>query len=59
MSTATAGPPVAISDSSRRTLGRLAGASALIISSVVALIVGIAIGSAARKRIDRMSHGIT
>jgi hypothetical protein len=59
MSTATARPPAAISDSSRQKLGRLAGASTVIISSVVALIVGIVIGNAARKRIDRWSHGIT
>ena len=59
MSTATARPPVAISDSSRQRLGRLAGASTLIISGVVMLIVGIFIGNAARKRIDKWSHGIT
>jgi len=59
MSTATAGPAAAISESSKRTFARLAGASTLIIASVAMLVVGILIGSAARKRIDRMSHGIS
>jgi hypothetical protein len=33
--------------------------STLIIASVAMLLVGILIGSAARKRIDRWSHGIS
>ncbi len=56
MSSVTAGQPAAISDSSRRTLTRLAGASILIISSVAMLVAGIVIGNAARKRIERVSH---
>ena len=59
MSTATARRPAAISDSSRRKLARMAWASSLIISSLVMLTAGILIGNAARKRIDRWSHGIT
>jgi len=57
MSTATARSPAAISDSSRRTFARLAGASILIISSVAMLVAGIVIGNAARKRIERVSRG--
>ena len=59
MSTATAGPPTTVSEASKRTLARLAGTSTAIIAGVAMLIVGILIGSAARKRIDRMSHGIS
>jgi hypothetical protein len=59
MSTATAGPATALSETSKRTLARLAGTSTVIIASVALLIVGILIGSAARKRIDRWSHGIS
>jgi hypothetical protein len=59
MSTATAGPATTISETSKRTFARLAGMSTLIIASVAMLIVGILIGSAARKRIDRWSHGIS
>jgi hypothetical protein len=59
MSTATAGPVTALSETSKRTYARLAGVSTLIIASVAILIVGILIGSAARKRIDRWSHGIS
>ena len=59
MSTATAGPSTALSESSKRTFARLAGMSTLIIASVAMLLVGILIGSAARKRIDRWSHGIS
>jgi hypothetical protein len=33
--------------------------STVIIASVTMLIIGILIGSAARKRIDRWSHGIS
>ncbi len=57
MSTAAAGQPAAISDSSRRTIVRLAGASILIISSLAMLVAGIVIGNAARKRIERVSRG--
>ena len=59
MSTATAGAATALSETSKRTFARLAGMSTLIITSVAMLIVGILIGSAARKRIDRWSHGIS
>jgi hypothetical protein len=59
MSTATAKRPAAISDDSRRMLARVAAAATLIVSSLVMLIAGILIGNAARKRIDRWSHGIT
>jgi hypothetical protein len=59
MSTATAGPSTALKESSRQTLARLAGTSTVIIASVAMLVVGILIGNAARKRIDRWSHGIS
>jgi hypothetical protein len=59
MSTATAGPATAISETSKRTFARLAGMSTLIIVSLAMLIVGILIGSAARKRFERLSHGIS
>ena len=59
MSTAIAKPPAALSESSRRRLARLAGTSTVITASVAMLIVGILIGNAARKRIDRLSHGIS
>jgi len=59
VSTATAGPATTLSETSKRTLARLAGTSKVIIASVAMLIVGILIGSAARKRIDRWSHGIS
>jgi hypothetical protein len=59
MSTATAGPATAISETSKRTFARLAGMSTAIIAGVAMLLVGILIGSAARKRIDRWSHGIS
>jgi hypothetical protein len=59
MSTGTATRPAAISDSSRRKLARLAWASSLIICSLVMLVVGIVIGSAARKRVSKQTRGIT
>ncbi len=59
MSTATAGPAAAISETSKRTFARLAGMSTAIIAGLAMLLVGILIGSAARKRIDRWSHGIS
>ena len=59
MSTATAGPATTLSESSKRTFARLAGLSTAIIAGVAMLLVGILIGSAARKRIDRWSHGIS
>jgi hypothetical protein len=59
MSTATAGPATTLSEQSKRTFARLAGMSTVIIASVAMLVIGILIGSAARKRIDRMSHGIS
>jgi hypothetical protein len=59
MSTATAEAATAISETSKRTFARLAGMSTVIIAGVAMLIVGILIGSAARKRIDRWSHGIS
>lgn len=42
--------------SRKRKLGKLSGALALIISSVAALIIGITIGNAARKRMDKWAH---
>ena len=59
MSTATAGPTTTLSEQSKRTFARLAGLSTAIIAGVAMLLVGILIGSAARKRIDRWSHGIS
>jgi hypothetical protein len=59
MSTATAGPATTLSEQSKRTFSRLAGMSTVIIASVAMLVAGILIGSAARKRIDRWSHGIS
>ena len=59
MTTATAGPPAAISDESRRRLARMAWTSSLIISNLAMLVLGIVIGSAARKRISRRTRGIT
>jgi hypothetical protein len=59
MTMTTAEPTTALSQSGKQTLTRLAGTSTLIIASVAILIVGILIGNAARKRIDRLSHGIS
>jgi hypothetical protein len=59
MSTAIAEPATALSEASKRTFARLAGMSTVIIASVAMLAVGILIGNAARKRIDRWSHGIS
>jgi hypothetical protein len=57
MSTETARRPAAVSESSRRTIVRLAWASSVVISSLVMLAVGIIIGSAARKRIAKETRG--
>ena len=59
MSTATARQPTAISESSKRKLGRLVWASSLIISNLAMLVLGILIGSAARKRIASRTRGLT
>ena len=59
MSTVTAGPSTALNESSKRALARLAGMSTVITAGVAMLVVGILIGNAARKRIDRWSHGIS
>ena len=59
MTTATAGPPAAISEDSRRRLVRLAWVSALVLSDLVMLVAGIVIGSAARKRIASRTRGLT
>ena len=59
MSTATAKLPTAVGESGKRAARRLAGPPVLIAASVAMLIVGILIGNAARKRIDRWSHGIS
>ena len=59
MSTPTVKQPTAISDDSKRQLGRLVWASSLIISNLVMLILGILIGSAARKRIASRTRGLT
>jgi len=45
-----------LSESSKRKLARLAGLLTLVIATLAALIAGIAIGNAARKRIDRWGH---
>jgi hypothetical protein len=50
-------PLRAISESSKRKVARLAGTSTVLIASVTALTIGIFIGNAARKRIDRATHG--
>jgi hypothetical protein len=47
----------ALSESSKRKLARFAGTSAVITASLTALVIGIAIGNMARKRIDRLAHG--
>jgi hypothetical protein len=59
MSIATGRRPAAISESSRRTIVRLAWASSVIICSLVMLIVGIIIGKAASNRITKRTRGIT
>ena len=59
MSTPTARQPTAISDDSKRQLGRLVWASSLIISNLVTLVVGIVIGNTARKRIAKGTRGLT
>jgi len=59
MSTAAASPPAAISDESRRRLARMAWTSSLIISNLAMLVLGIVIGSAARKRIASRTRGLT
>jgi hypothetical protein len=43
--------------SARHHLGKLAGTLALITGGLAGLIIGIGIGNAARKRIDRWVHG--
>lgn len=45
-----------LSESTRRKFARLTGISVLITASLTALIAGIVIGNAARKRIDRLAH---
>jgi hypothetical protein len=59
MSTAAADLDTALSGTSKRRFARLAGTSTLITAGVAILAVGILIGNAARKRIDRWSHGIS
>jgi hypothetical protein len=59
MSTATARPPVAISDGSRRKLVGLAWASSLVICSLVMLVAGIIIGSAASNRVSMETRGFS
>jgi len=59
MSTPTVKQPTAISDDSKRQLGRLVWASSLIISNLVTLVVGIVIGNTARKRIAKGTRGLT
>ena len=48
--------PRPISESSRRSLARMARSVTLIAASLGSLIIGIVIGYAARKRIHRMGH---
>jgi hypothetical protein len=59
MTTVTARRPATISDSSRRTIVRLAWASSVIICSLVMLVVGFIIGKAASNRITKRTRGIT
>jgi len=59
MSTPTVKQPTAISDDSKRQLGRLVWASSLIISNLVTLVVGIVIGNIATKRIAKGTRGLT
>ena len=59
MSTPTVKQPTAISDDSKRQLGRLVWAFSLIISNLVTLVVGIVIGNTARKRIAKGTRGLT
>jgi hypothetical protein len=59
MNTVTARRPAAISESSRRTIVRLAWASSVIICSLVMLVVGFIIGKAASNRITKGTRGIT
>jgi hypothetical protein len=46
-----------IGQDSKRNLERMTLTTALIVSTLSALIVGIAIGAAARRRIDKWGHG--
>jgi len=59
MSTATAEPATALSENGKWAVARLTGPYTLIAASVAMLIAGILIGNAARKRIDRWSHGMS
>jgi hypothetical protein len=59
MSIAVDRRPAAISESSRRTIVRLAWASSVIICSLVMLVVGFIIGKAASNRITKETRGIT
>ena len=59
MSTATAESNTAFSESGKGALARLTGMPTLIIASVAMLVVGVLIGNAVRRRIDRWSHGIS
>jgi hypothetical protein len=43
--------------SAEHSQGKLAGESALITAGLAGLIIGIGIGNAARKRVDRWTHG--
>jgi len=49
-------PSTTLGEGSKRKPSRLAGPPALIATSLAMLIVGIVIGNAARKRIDRWTH---
>jgi hypothetical protein len=46
-----------IGQDSRNNLERLTLTTALIVSTLSALIIGIIVGAAARKRIDKWGHG--
>jgi hypothetical protein len=59
MSAATAEAVTALTESTKRRLAGRAGMSMLITASVGMLVVGILIGNAARKRVDKLSHGIS
>lgn len=49
--------PAAVREHGGRSRAKLAGAVALVIGGLVILGSGIALGNAARKRVDRWAHG--
>jgi hypothetical protein len=49
-------PDSPLSESSKRNMARMATTAALVAVGVAALVTGIVIGSAARKRVDKWAH---